>query len=270
MSTSESILSVKRQLRPDIHQISSDALKSWSRCKRQFYYKHVKKLQWPADIQHFRLGKDVHKLLDYQARGLDCDVLLKVAPMDVRISWQKLMAHPVVQLPVLANEWAFHVPVSLNGGESASPRKGRVEWLTGRIDRVARDGDKVLVIDWKTGTGVPRNPEVDWQTRLYMYALVEVAQTPSAADMGLNFNGPLQPEQVSFLYVEVKADQHTPVRLVPLPYGDAQHQATRQVLQSILKQMSVEEDYALPDNGQCPDKFCSYSSICGVEAFSQN
>jgi hypothetical protein len=261
----------------EINQISSDALKSWSRCKRQFYYKHVKKLQWPSDIQHFRLGKDVHKLLDYQARGLDCSLLLQHSPMDVRVSWEKLMAHPVVHLPVVANEWAFHVPVALAAEPSSGqplqtslalnfpePTQGRVEWLTGRIDRVARDGDRILVIDWKTGTGVPRNPEIDWQTRLYMYALVEVASSPSASDLGLGTQGPLRPEQVSFLYVEVKADPHTPVRLVPLPYGAEQHLATRQVLQTILGQMAVEEVYAVPDNRICPDKFCSYRSICGI------
>jgi hypothetical protein len=264
---------------PDIHQISSDALKSWSRCKRQFYYKHVKKLQWPSDIQHFSLGKDVHKLLDYQARGLDCNLLLGQAPLNVRISWQKLMADPVVHLPVVANEWAFHVPVAIQSEEqmeqplALSPELAaqqqptrRVEWLTGRIDRVARDGDKILVIDWKTGTGVPRNPDVDWQTRLYMYALVEVASSASATDLGLNVQGPLQPEQVSFLYVEVKADPHTPVRLVPLPYSTAQHQGTRQVLQSILGQMAIEEAYDLPENQVCPDKYCSYRSICGIES----
>jgi len=248
----------------DIQQISSDALKSWSRCKRQFYYKHVKKLQWPSDIQHFRLGKDVHKLLDYQARGLDCSLLVQQAPQNVRLSWQKLMMHPIVNYPVIANEWAFHVPIALQPDHP----QGRVEWLTGRIDRVAWDGEpdsgKVLVIDWKTGTGVPRNPEVDWQTRLYLYAVVEVAQTPSAVDLGLSRNGPLQPEQVSFLYVEVKADQHTSVRLVPLAYSAAQHEATRHVLQTILQQMAVEEDYAIPENGQCPDKYCAYHTICGV------
>ena len=132
---------------PTFHQISSDAFKSWSRCKKQFYYKYVRRLQWPSDIRHFRLGRDVHKLLDYQARGLDCDVLLTNAPDDVRFSWQKLLPHPIVNLPVVANEWAFHVPIQL-------PNKN-TEWLTGRLDRVARDGDRILIIDWKTGTGIP-------------------------------------------------------------------------------------------------------------------
>ncbi len=238
-------------------QISSDAFKSWSRCKRQFFYKHVKKMQWPSDIQHFRLGRDVHKLLDYQARGLDCTLLLENAPMDVRVSWQKLMAHPVAYLPVIANEWAFHVPMPSS--------QGFTDWLTGRIDRVARRDDTVLVIDWKTGTGVPRNPEVDWQTRLYLYALVEVAHTQSAADLNLNWNGPLQPEQVQFAYVEVKADNHTPVREVLVDYNTTKHEATRQTLSAIVSAMAVEEDYDLPDNRQCPDKFCAYRSICGIE-----
>lgn len=241
----------------EFSQISSDAFKSWSRCKRQFYYKHVKKMQWPSDTQHFRLGKDVHKLLDYQARNLDCELLLESAPMNVRISWQKLMNHPVAHLPVIANEWAFHTPIPCDDGKT--------DWLTGRIDRVARRDDTILVIDWKTGTGVPRNPEVDWQTRLYLYALVEVAQSQSAADLGMSIDGPLQPEQVKFLYVEVKADQHTPVREVLLDYNRAKHEATRQTLQTIVSRMAIEEEYDLPDNNQCPDQYCSYRSICGIE-----
>lgn len=238
-------------------QISSDAFKSWSRCKRQYYYKHVKKMQWPADIQHFSLGKDVHKLMDYQARGMDCTLLLDKAAQNVRVSWQKLMAHPMAHLPVIVSEWAFHVPLPLDFGET--------KWLTGRIDRVARHESELLVIDWKTGTGVPRNPEADWQTRLYLYALVEVAQTASATDLGLNMDGPLKPEQLRFVYVEVKADSHTPVREVVVHYGQSKHEATRQTLKAMLSAIDSEEEFALPENNQCPDKFCAYRTICGIE-----
>ncbi|HEY9685813.1 MAG TPA: PD-(D/E)XK nuclease family protein [Coleofasciculaceae cyanobacterium] len=235
-------------------QISSDAFKSWSRCRRQFYYKHVKRLQWPSDQSNFRLGRDVHKLLDYQARDLDCTLLMESASEDVCRSWEKLMAHPITQLPVLANEWAFHVPVTPDGGQT--------EWLTGRIDRVARAENKVLVIDWKTGTAVPKQSASDWQTLLYRYAVVEVANTPSAADLGFNLDGPLRPEQVTFLYVEVKADPHTPIRLVEIPYGAEEHEQVRARIQSVLGAMATEEDYALPS--QCPDRFCAYRAICGI------
>lgn len=246
--------SIKGKL--EFTQISSDAFKSWSRCKRQFYYKHVKGMQWPTDIQHFRLGRDVHKLLDYQARGLDVDLLIAHATDDVRLSWEKLIAHPVTQLPVLANEWAFHVPVALVNGKT--------EWLTGRIDRVARAEDKIWLIDWKTGTGIPRQPEADWQTMLYLYALVEVAPTPSAADLNLSVEGgPLKPEDVQFVYVEVKADARTPIRMVEIPYDAEKHAAVGTLIRSVLSGMAEEEDYALPDT--CPDRFCAYRPICGIE-----
>jgi hypothetical protein len=235
-------------------QISSDAFKSWSRCRRQFYYKYVKRLQWPADQSNFRLGRDVHKLLDYQARGLDCTLLLESAPEDVRRSWEKLMAHPITQLPVLANEWAFHVPVT--------PHGGRTEWLTGRIDRVARAENKVLVIDWKTGTAVPKQATSDWQTLLYRYAVVEVSKTPSAADLGFNLDGPLRPEQVAFVYVGVKADPSSPIELKELPYSTAEHEAVRAKIQSVLSEMAAEIDYPL--KSPCPDRFCAYRAICGI------
>lgn len=235
-------------------QISSDAFKSWSRCKKQFYYKHVKRLQWPSDIRHFRLGRDVHKLLDYQARGLDCDVLLAQAPDDVRYSWQKLLKHPIVHLPVVANEWAFHVPIQL---------PGQTEWLTGRLDRIARYDDQILIIDWKTGTGIPRSPENDWQTLLYLYAVIEVAPSIAAQDLQLNLSGPLRPEQLQFVYVEIKPDQTTPIREVIIPYNTEKHQQTGALLKSILSEMSVEEDFPLPNS--CLDRFCAYRSICGIE-----
>ncbi len=239
----------------EFRQISSDALKSWAKCKKRFYYKYVKLLQWPEDQSNFRLGKDVHKLLDYHANGLDCSLLLSQARPDVRISFEKLMRDPISQLPVLANEWAFHVPIALSNGQT--------EWLTGRIDRIARDEDRVLVIDWKTGTGVPRLPESDWQTQLYRYAVVEVAQSPSASDLGLNINGPLQPEQLVFVYVEVKADTHTPVRLEKVFYDAEKHEATRDQICNVLTQMMAEEEYPLPET--CPDRFCQYRTICGIE-----
>lgn len=242
----------------DFQQISSDAFKSWSRCKKQFYYKHIKHLQWPSDVRHFRLGRDVHKLLDYQARGLDCEVLLSNAPGDVLFSWRKLEKHPITKLPVIANEWAFHVPVPLGNGQT--------EWLTGRLDRVARDGDSVVIIDWKTGTGIPKQPETDWQTLLYLYGLLEVANSPSASDLGLNLHGSLRAEQIQFMYVEIKPDESTPIRPVTVKYSVQKHQQIGALLKQHLLQMSEEEDFPLPD--ACPDRYCAFRAICGIDVAS--
>lgn len=244
--------------RGNLSQISSDAFKAWSRCKKQFYYKHILGHRWPTDIQHFKLGQDVHKLLDYQARGLDCTLLLADCADNVRQSWNKLIQHPIVHLPIVANEWAFHVPISLSAQ--------RTEWLTGRIDRIARDQEhphKVLLIDWKTGTGIPKNPESDWQTILYRYALVETAQSPSAAHLNLGTpDRPLLPEDVEFVYIEVKADTTTPIRDIRIPYSQSAHQQAGELIAKTLTQMAQEQHFLLPET--CPDRHCAFRPVCGI------
>lgn len=231
-----------------VEQVSSDHFKTWSRCRRKYYYQYVKRLQWPTDQSHFRLGKSVHKLLEFQSRGLDCTALLSNADPDIQASWAALIAHPVAHLPIVASEWGFHVPI--DGVRRA--------WLTGRVDRIARDGDTFLILDWKTGTGVPKLPEVDWQTVLYLFAVVEsAAQLPLAPEAV----EALRPEVLRFVYVEVKDGQ---VREVPVSYDTAQHHLNRERIVETLTEMQQANEYALP--AKCPDPFCPYRAICGIEA----
>jgi PD-(D/E)XK nuclease superfamily len=236
----------------DLKRVSADALKSWSRCKRQFAYKYVARLQWPSDVRHFSLGREVHKLLDYQSRNLSCEKLLTTADEKVRRSYQKLLQHRSTQWKILGSEWEFNIPLTLESGS--------IEWLNGRIDRIAQDdAGKVWIIDWKTGMGAPRNPQEDWQTRLYLFALLESAQSISASDLGISG---LTPEQLGFIYVIVKGDPYSSVEEVALQYSAAQHEATRQVVKIVLETLRKEEVYMLPET--CPDKYCLYRTLCGM------
>lgn len=235
---------------------AAHALKSWSRCKKQFYYQTICRLYWPSDPSGFRLGRDVHKLLDYQARemALDCTPLVENADADVQKAWQLLTGHPSTQWPVIASEWAFNVPVFSTEGTV-------VCWLNGRMDRIAQMPEeieqereektgRVVIIDWKTGTAAPKLPQEDWQTRLYLYALVEARMQLGLTD--------LTPEQVSFLYVEVKDT----VRTLAVSYSQYDHQATKALLLATHQAISAETEYPLPDT--CPDRFCPYRAICGI------
>lgn len=225
--------------------VSPDQLKKWSRCKKQFYYQYMQKLRWPTDKSNFVLGSDVHKLMDYQSRGLDCEAVLQSADTKTRLCWEKLSQHTLSQLPIIANEWGFQIPV-------------KDQWLTGRIDRIARDPEtnKVLIIDWKTGTAAPKLPQSDWQTIIYFYAVIEARQ-----DLGLP---DLTPEQLEFVYVEVSTkNENAPVRVLSVPYSAQQHAINRALIEKTLTAIEAEEDYALPN--QCPDTWCAYRSICGIE-----
>jgi hypothetical protein len=245
---------------PVIH-LSVDALKKWSRCKKQFYYDVAKKLRWPSDKRNFQLGQDVHKLMDYAAKNLPTDLLEPAMTPAVTTSWKALQAHPLAAAPVLASEWGFSLPF-----------ENSTVWLEGRVDRIAWDTDnqKLLVLDWKTGTSIPKDADNDWQTRVYCYATVLLASTFTASIRNLPDTLSVQlskeawkPEAVEFRYVEVR---NGATRVVSVPYNSEKHQQTHMELTKVIRAIRQERRYALPV--ACPDRYCAYRAICGIDDIS--
>jgi hypothetical protein len=229
-------------------ELSPSLLKSWSRCQKQYFYKAIQGLRWPSE-NGFVLGTTVHKLMDYQARGLTTNnagfnAMLANAPDDIKHHWLLLDASPISHWPVIANEWGFQVPL-----------EQPPYWLAGRIDRIALGPDgRVWVLDWKTGTGVPKNKEADWQTLVYCHAVLQA---------GSSIGYPhLTPNQVCFAYVEVRNGR---VQVYEVPYGEARHaMAKRLFAQTVteLQTAKAEQVYRLPPH--CPDKYCTFAAICGI------
>jgi len=226
---------------PELQWVSVNQLNAWEKCRAKYKLDYVEGLFWPTDQRNFTFGQDVHKLMDYHAKGFNTDSVLYQASPKVVSAYQQLMAAPISHCSVLASEWGFQVPV-----------KGIPQyWLVGRIDRIAQHQNQVLIIDWKTGTAVPKNPENAWQTQLYLYCFYETRHV-----FGLQA---LRPEQLQFVYVEVK----DVVRLVEIPYSLAQHQYVENRIVTTLQTLQQETAYALPS--RCPDNYCPYRFICGID-----
>lgn len=216
---------------------SVNQLKTWCKCRKKYELDYVRKLQWPANPKNFRLGKGVHQLLDYTARNLPVEPIVKDADSDIVEVWQFLQRSHWARLPVLASEWGFSLEVDGN-------------WIYGRIDRIVQDGETIRILDWKTGTSAPREPETDWQTLIYLYVAYEARR-----DLGVD----VTPEQLQFTYVQVK---NGALSTVDVPYSVAMHEATRQRLAETLQAIQMATVYTLPV--QCPDRFCPYYNICGI------
>jgi CRISPR/Cas system-associated exonuclease Cas4 (RecB family) len=221
---------------------SVNQLKTWSKCNKKYELDSVRRLQWPSNPKNFRLGKGVHQLLDYESRSLPLKPILDCSDTDIVLVWEHLHDSRWAQLPILASEWGFSLEV---GGS----------WIYGRIDRIVKDGDIIKILDWKTGTGIPIAPKEDWQ-RVYLYAVFE-----AQPDLGLS----IQPEQLNFTYVQVKGQA---IQEVEIPYTQAMHQETAQRLISTIRTIENTEVYTLPP--ACPDRYCPYRKICGIEAKGHN
>lgn len=229
--------------------LSADSLKQWSRCKQQFLYKTVKGLRWPSSPANFAFGTQVHKLLDYASReGLPYQPLLAHCSPEVKQAFQLLHQSPLGQAPIIASEWAFTVPILVEEGK-------RPVWLQGRVDRLAEWDNGLAIIDWKTGTAIPRDPATAWQTLAYCYGVYEARD-----QLGLN---DLAADHLSFIYLQVKG---TILKEVRLPYSASQHQQVKKRLAELASNILEERLFALPPS--CPDRFCPYASLCGIETLS--
>ena len=225
-----------------LRSFSVDQLKTWTKCQKRYELHYARKLSWPSNPRNFRLGMAVHQLLDFHSRNLPLDPLLTHTDSDIREAWQSLVASRWPSLPVVASEWGFSLEIE-------------GDWIYGRVDRIAQDGDQIHILDWKTGTGIPLSPETDWQTLVYLYAVYEARH-----DMGLAFT----PEQLSFVYVQVKRNA---IREARIPYSQALHENTAVRLTQALRRIKATQEFMLPD--KCPDRYCAYGNICGINAIPE-
>jgi hypothetical protein len=232
-----------------LHSFSVNQLKLWDKCQKRYQYDYIQRLAWPSDPRNFRLGKGVHQLLDYASKGLITkpygdDKLVNACDEDIAAHFLALQNLDWACLPVIASEWGFSLNV-----------KGF--WLYGRIDRIASLGSQIHVIDWKTGTSIPKQADMDWQTRVYLYAVFE-----ARTDLGLSIT---EAEQLSFTYVQVKLSEDQPLQNVvtTIAYSEEKHEKTALDLALQLSQMAKASHYSLPQI--CPDRFCPYRSICGIQ-----
>lgn len=113
-------------------------------------------------------------------------------------------------------------------------------WFTVVYDLLRQWRDRAEIVDWKTYLK-PRDPKVlktDWQTRLYLYVLVETTQ--------------YEPDQVTITYWFVRAanpdTQAREPQQVRIAYSEAAHHQTRKELERLTNQLTtlLESGEAFP------------------------
>lgn len=222
-------------------------------CAREFALKYKARRYWPAgsleaprpEADTF-LGTAFHILVQQRALGLDVRPFVEALAADAPALpevWARFMASEHATLPAGARAWdeqALHFRV---GGAA----------FMARLDRIVRDGDRWLVLDWKTGKPNAAKLQASWQARLYPFALVEAGHT-------LPGGGPVRPEDVRLVFWEV--GRGTPVEV---PYDAARHEAVRRQLEAVAARAAAPFDAASAD---CP-AFPRQARRCGRCSFDQ-
>lgn len=215
----------------------------WEKCRKQYYYKYVKKLILPEQESNYKLGREVHALINYYLKGFNIEHLLKHADEDVIKLWNTIKDHNLLKNKIIATEWSFNSRI-----------KDSNYWLNGRIDAVFYDKAKnnCILVDWKTGQNIPENPEYNYQCMIYLYSFFK-----GHKDFGLNLN---QNEMI-FQFVKISDS----IDIISIPYsGEKQEEYEKIFLEKI---MEIESEKEFDKINPCKTKFCQYKRFCNSESY---
>jgi RecB family exonuclease len=239
-------------LLPAGFRFSQASLATGEGCRRRFYLRYLRRLNWPpaadqaglAKEEGARRGRLFHHLVHQHALGLAVEAQVEASGD-----------------PVLAQWWANFLnspPKGVPAGEAYAelelwvPLEGW--WLTARFDRVVVGGDgRLYIVDWKTGGGLPAAPLARWQTLVYCFVLCEGGAL-------LKGGAPLAPEQLSLCYWPAahpdQAQWHH--------YDQAPHQRGREQIAALAKELAglerPEDFVQTSELGRCAD--CEFRSYC--------
>lgn len=204
-----------------------------------------------------RLGAEFHRTVQRMEEGVTQN-----APYELDYPLQEWMdayqEHRPADLPRahVAVERSLETPLILNPGATR---------LMAKYDLLAADGERTVILDWKTGSKAPRPAilQQKLQTSVYPYVLVEASQTLPW--------GPVRPEQVEMRYWFTAA----PDVPITFHYDAARHKAAHQRITGlVIEIMSGRNEVDFPKVPDTPHTrkyvcgFCSYRGLCnrGAEA----
>ena len=206
--------------------LSQSALSAFDRCRRRFYLRFVRRLEWPAPLtgseqeweRSRRRGERFHLLVQQDALGLPADEIARASgDEELTAWWERFRRHPPPPPggPSLRVHTELELEVVLTGGQP----------LVARFDRLEISGDsggaRLDIVDWKTGAPSSREHlERSWQTAVYRFVALEGA--------GSLAPGTVAAEGIRFVYWQ----SALPEEPVVLHYDAGQHEQARQRIEA--------------------------------------
>ena len=147
---------------------SANSLKLLSKSVEEFKNKYIYDLSIYKKDKRAELGQKFHSLICFYINGFDIKKLLLDLDEGELSCWKKLEE---VLKPKKNNfiktEYPFLVKNELNK---------KPYYLTGRFDAIYKENDEITIYDWKT-LNLPKNPENDLQTIVYLYCCHKIFNT---------------------------------------------------------------------------------------------
>lgn len=181
---------------------SPNMLKTFESCPQKYWFKYMQKISMPQKSSLFEKGKKIHALAHYYLRGDDISKLETALNQQEHEIWENLKQNEYFQKSYVNSEYNLSCKV----GEY---------WVGGRLDALMSDtltpdpspkgrGENIYyILDYKTGQ-IPKNPEYDFQTAVYLLCVSKKLNTltPTTSPKG---RGEVE---IKFVYIDLKNNQN--------------------------------------------------------------
>ncbi len=226
------------------------SLGDYADCARRFELRYIKRLRYPApEVKQtleyewrMRQGVRFHKLVQQHLNGTPADLLGSSLADDADLArwWENYCRGGLDDLPAQR-----HAEITLQthlGGQR----------LVAKYDLLALEpGGAAVIVDWKTGEGLPARNALQWrlQTVVYRYVL---------AQAGAHLYGePIPPERIRMDYVYVAQGGQR----LSFDYSAAQLAEDKARLLEMINAIGSATAFPLTDElRRC--KYCTYRAFC--------
>lgn len=191
-----------------INTFSANSLKLLNKDPLEFKLKYEENLFFSTDSPNAKKGQNLHAFICYYINGFDVSKIEKSMSDEDKAFIQKIKSYKALSLlkeaPKKHIEQLFLIKCRLletpktNDGNSFSEFQDKNFYLTGRFDAVLEDEKDIKIYDWKT-INLPKNPEGDIQTIVYLYSASKLYKT----------------KEISLTYVSLSKDES-----VTIPYNE--------------------------------------------------
>lgn len=158
-------------------------LKSFEQCPRKYFFRYVKNISVPQSESFFQKGKNIHALANYYLKGENIEKFERALNEEEKSVWNKLKSVEYFNKEIIASEYKLNF--KLNN-----------LWFGGRLDALVKQDNSYIILDYKTGV-LPKNPQYDYQTMIYILAVSKYFLT----------------DDVKFVYIDLKNGNDVVVEL---------------------------------------------------------
>lgn len=200
---------------------SANMLKTYKICPFKYKLKYIDHFSLPQKFEVFEKGKKIHALAYYYLKGDDISHMETSLSDEEMLIWQRLKNNEFFNKKTYGAEFELNCKIDRF-------------WVGGRLDAVVFDEEEnYYILDYKTGQ-IPKNPQEDLQTLVYIEAL--------QAHLQGKF------KSLNFVYIDLKNDKN---------YLINSNRVNTQIIEQICRNIESEK---FPHSNDCEN--CEYFHYC--------